>query len=73
MDGRHSKVAQPLGTFIERAPANSVYKTALEGRPEGEYVSVIFLSKFDKKETQEVVTPVREADGKWRVTGYSTR
>jgi hypothetical protein len=72
MDGI-PKVREPLGTFIERAPANSSYKTTLEGRPEGEYVSVIFLSKFDKKEVQEVVTTVRESDGKWRVTGYSTR
>lgn len=72
MDGI-PKVREPLGAFVERAPANSSYKTTLEGRPEGEYVSVIFLSKFDKKELQEVVTTVREADGKWRVTGYSTR
>lgn len=72
MDGI-PKVREPLGTFVERAPANSSYKTKLEGRPEGEYVSVIFLSKFDKKDVQEVVTTVRESDGKWRVTGYSTR
>jgi hypothetical protein len=72
MDGI-PKVREPLGTFVERAPANSSYKTTLEGRPEGEYVTVIFLSKFDKKELQEVVTTVRESDGKWRVTGYSTR
>ena len=72
MDGI-PKVREPLGTFVERAPATSSYKTTLEGRPEGEYVTVIFLSKFDKKELQEVVTTVRESDGKWRVTGYSTR
>ena len=72
MDGI-PKVREPLGAFVERTPANSSYKTTLEGRPEGEYVSVIFVSKFDKKELQEVVTTVRESDGKWRVTGYSTR
>jgi hypothetical protein len=72
MDGV-PKVREPLGAFVERAPATSAYKTKLDGRPDGEYVSVIFLSKFDKKELQEVVTTVREADGKWRVTGYSTR
>lgn len=72
MDGI-PKVREPLGTFVERAPANSAYKTTLEGWPAGEYVSVIFVSKFDTKELQEVVTTVRESDGKWRVTGYSTR
>ncbi|HSV35890.1 MAG TPA: DUF4019 domain-containing protein [Ramlibacter sp.] len=72
MDGI-PKVREPFGAFIERAAADSVYKTTLEGRPQGEYVSVIFTSKFEKKELQEVITTVREPDGKWRVTGYSTR
>jgi hypothetical protein len=49
------------------------YKTSLPGRPPGEYVSVIFLSRFEKKEVQEEVTTVREADGRWRVTGYAAR
>lgn len=72
MDGI-PKVREAMGTFSERTPAESVYKTTLEGQPDGEYVSVIYLSKFDQKELQEVVTTVRESDGHWRVTGYSTR
>lgn len=67
------KVREPMGALALREPGESVYKTTLEGRPDGEYVTVIFLSKFDKRELQEVVTTVREADGKWRATGYSTR
>jgi hypothetical protein len=72
MDGI-PKAREPLGAFVERMPAESAYKTTLEGRPDGEYVTVIFLSKFEKRELQEVVTTVRDTDGKWRVTGYSTR
>jgi hypothetical protein len=72
MDGI-PKVRADLGTFVERTPAESAYKTTLAGRPDGEYVTVIFLSKFDKREVQEVITTVRDTDGKWRVTGYSTR
>ena len=72
MDGI-PKVREPFGAFVERTPAESAYKTTLAGRPDGEYVTVIFLSKFDKRELQEVVTTVRDTDGKWRVTGYSTR
>jgi hypothetical protein len=72
MDGI-PKVRDELGALAERTPAESAYKTKLEGRPDGEYVTVIFVSKFANKEVQEVVTTVREADGKWRVTGYSTR
>ncbi|WP_298923381.1 DUF4019 domain-containing protein [uncultured Ramlibacter sp.] len=66
-------VRTPLGVFVERQTGPASYKTTLEGRPAGDYVSVVFLTKFDKKEVQEIVTTVREADGKWRVTGYSTR
>jgi hypothetical protein len=72
MDGI-PKVREPFGALVERTPAESVYKTTLEGRPAGDYVTSIFLSKFDKRELQEVVTTVRDTDGKWRVTGYSTR
>lgn len=72
MDGI-PKVREAFGAFIERTPAESAYKTTLEGRPAGDYVTVIFLSKFEKRELQEVVTTVRDTDGKWRVTGYSTR
>jgi len=72
MDGI-PKLRDAFGALVERTPADSAYKTTLAGRPDGEYVTVIFLSKFEKRELQEVVTVVREADGKWRATGYSTR
>jgi hypothetical protein len=72
MDGI-PKVREPFGAFVERTPVESAYKTALEGRPKGDYVTVIFVSKFEKRELEEVVTTVRDPDGKWRVTGYSTR
>lgn len=72
MDGI-PKVRADLGTFVERTPADSAYRTTLAGRPDGEYVTVIFLSKFDKRDVEEVITTVRDTDGKWRVTGYSTR
>lgn len=67
------KVRADLGALKERAPATVAYKQRIEGLPPGEYVSVIFLSKFEQREVQEVVTTVREPDGRWRVTGYSTR
>ncbi len=72
MDGI-PKVREPLGAIVERLPAESNYKTAVEGLPAGEYVTVIFLSKFNQRQLQEVVTVVRDPDGKWRATGYSTR
>lgn len=68
------KVREPFGALVERQPVGVVYKTTLPGQPDGDYVSVHFESKFAKKaEVKETVTTVREADGRWRVTGYSAQ
>jgi hypothetical protein len=64
------KVRTPYGALVEREAAGAVYKTTLPGRPDGHYVSVMFMTKFAQVQVQEVVTTVREADGRWRVTGY---
>ena len=66
--------ARDLGDFMEREPEEAVYKTTLEGYPNGDYVTIFYTSKFGKKsDVVEIVTTVRDPDGKWRVTGYSTR
>ena len=66
--------ARDLGDFIEREPDEAVYRNTLEGRPNGDYVTIFYSSKFSKKDdVVEIVTTVREPDGKWRVTGYQTR
>ena len=68
------KLREPFGAFVERQPGETAYKRTLAGRPDGDYVTVIFLSKFaNKAQVQELVTTVREPDGRWRVTGYQTR
>jgi hypothetical protein len=73
MDGI-PKVRDPFGVLVERQPVEAVYKTTMPGRAAGHYVSVMFASKFDKNpKVQEVVTTVREADGRWRVAGYTAR
>jgi hypothetical protein len=72
MDGI-PKVRAALGEFTDRTPVESVYKDSLEGQPAGDYVTSIFDTRFGDRAVQEVVTTVREPDGKWRVTGYSTK
>ena len=67
------KVREQLGNVVDRVPGDSMYKTQLEGRPKGEYVTSIFDTKFGNRQVQEVVTTELEADGRWRVTGYLTR
>jgi hypothetical protein len=73
MDGI-PKVREPFGAFGERKIVESVYKTSLDGHPPGEYVSVIFESKFaNRPSVIEVITSVLDRDGRWRVTGYSAQ
>jgi hypothetical protein len=67
------KVRDPLGALVSRTPAETAYKTSLQGQPAGEYVTAVFASKFANREVAEVVTTALEPDGKWRVTGYSAQ
>lgn len=68
------KLRDPFGAFVERKPVEVVYKRSIAGRPEGDYVTAIFLTQFaGKKDVEETVTTMREADGRWRVTGYQAR
>ena len=67
------KVREPWGALVERTPGIAVYKKTLPGRPDGDYVTVVFVTKFATKEVEETVTTVRESDGRWRVTGYSPK
>jgi hypothetical protein len=68
------KAREPLGPFADREVVEVVYKTTLPGYPDGDYVTVMFASKFAKKaDAREVVLTMREPDGRWRVTGYSVQ
>jgi hypothetical protein len=67
------RLRDPFGNFVERDAGQAVYKKTL-GKRQGDFVTVIFDSKFSKKPAVvETVTTVREADGRWRVTGYTAR
>lgn len=68
------KVREPFGAYAERKIVESAYKTTLAGQPPGEYVTIIFESKFaNRPGVIEAVTTVLDRDGKWRVTGYSAQ
>jgi hypothetical protein len=64
-------VRKPLGKVIKRSVKSKQYATSLPGAPDGEYVVIQYETSFEKKKSSiETVTPMREKDGKWRVSGY---
>jgi hypothetical protein len=64
-------VRKPLGKLVTRKIKTKTYKTSLPGAPDGEYVVIQFETSFqNKKSAIETVTPMKDKDGKWRVSGY---
>jgi hypothetical protein len=64
----------PLGKVISRTLKSAKYATSLPGAPDAEYVVIKFDTSFEKKQTAiETVTPMKEPDGRWRVSGYFIR
>lgn len=61
----------PLGALKERKVSSARYSKTLPGAPDGEYVVIQFSSRFaNKASAVETVTPMREKDGSWKVSGY---
>ena len=50
------------------------YTTNLPGAPDGEYVVIQYKTSFQNKASAiETVTPMRDPDGVYRVSGYYIR
>lgn len=63
-------VRAPLGAVKSRKLIAAQYTRQLPGAPDGEYVVVQYLTEFATRTALETVTPMREADGSWKVSGY---
>lgn len=64
----------PLGAVISRHVKSARGATELPGAPDGEYVVFQFDTSFEhKRAAVETVTPMRDTDGQWRVSGYFIR
>ncbi len=62
---------KPFGSVLSREFKSAEYKTSLDGAPDGEYVILQFTTSFaNKAAALELVTPKKDSDGVWRVTGY---
>jgi len=62
-----------LGPLVERTVVRTLYSSQVEGEPPGDYVSIVFDSRFERRQLQEALTTVRERDGRWRVMGYAVQ
>jgi hypothetical protein len=64
-------VREPFGKIISRKIKKYQYLKALPGAPDGEYVYIQFQTSFEKKRASiETITPMLDADGIWKVSGY---
>jgi len=69
-----ARVRGSLGGLKSRRLVAAKYARSLPGAPDGEYVVIQFATSFEKKaEAIETVTPMKDRDGRWRVSGYYIR
>ncbi len=66
-------VRTPLGGVVSRDLNSSTYAISLPSAPDGEYVVILFQTKFENKaEAVETVTAML-SEGQWRIAGYFIR
>jgi hypothetical protein len=64
----------PLGAVRARTLHAAHPATELPGAPDGQYVVFEFQTQFERKRAAvETVSPMRDKDGQWRVSGYYVR
>lgn len=67
-------VRGPLSSVGSRTFRRAEYHTEVPGAPDGEYVIILYDTSFSaKKKAVETVTPMKDSDGTWRVSGYYIR
>jgi hypothetical protein len=69
-----SAAREPLGKVRARTLKSRQHSTTLPGAPDGSYVVIQYDTSFEKKAAAvETITPMLDADGTWRVSGYYAR
>jgi hypothetical protein len=68
---RAASLRGSMGALNSRNLKSETYTHSLPGVPNGDYVVIRFSSSFAQTGAAvETVTPMKDADGAWRVTGY---
>jgi hypothetical protein len=63
-----------LGAARSRQLKSATFTRTLPGVPDGEYVVIQYRTRFEHKaDALETITPMRERDGTWRISGYFIR
>jgi hypothetical protein len=66
-----ANVRMPFGPLKSRKVQSVIPKSSLPGAPDGQYVVIQFASSFEHKAAAiETVTPMKDDDGNWHVSGY---
>ncbi|MFY9552886.1 MAG: DUF4019 domain-containing protein [Thermoanaerobaculia bacterium] len=69
-----NKARSPLGKVLSRKLRSATFMTSVPGAPQGEYVVIEYDTDFEnRKGATERVTPMKDPDGVWRVSGYYIR
>lgn len=63
-------VRDQTGKLKSRKLARADYTKNLPNAAEGEYVVMQYEASFEKVSAVETITPMREKDGSWKVSGY---
>jgi len=66
-----TKIRSFLGPIIERMQHDIAYTSSASDVPEGEYVILTFISRFELRERViETITLMLSEDDQWQVVGY---
>jgi len=61
----------PQGKVLSRKLKSATYTKTLPNAPDGEYVVIQYDTDFEHKAgATEMIVPMLDKDGKWRVSGY---
>lgn len=67
-------VRSPLGSVKSRTVKSATFTRTLAGAPDGEYVVIQYDTQFESRvPAAETVTPMRDKDGSWLISGYYIR
>lgn len=65
-----TKARSLSGGLLERVAKSETYSLTAKDSPDGEYISLIFDSKYQKAESVSEYVTVMLEDGHWKVAGY---